>query len=175
MFTLLHEYGHLITRTNSACLEGPRRTKAQSDTVERWCEEFSGAAILPRELVQQSLALHGWPRQIESVDAVRAIAREFRASLRATTLRLIDLGVADWRLYAALPPTADRKPGGGGGAGRDRAQIRSEQYGDRAIGVFAEALRSGVVSRGDVLDYLTVSPEALGMEGGAEAASVGSG
>lgn len=42
LFTLLHEYGHLITRTNSACVEGgARRSAAQSDNVERWCERFA--------------------------------------------------------------------------------------------------------------------------------------
>ncbi len=170
-FTLFHEYGHLITRTNSVCLEGVGRTQVQSDAVERWCEQFAAAVILPLEQVQHALATHGWGHGVDDVNMVRTIAREFKASLRATALRLIELNVATWELYASLPAAVDRKRPGGGGAGRDRVQVRSDQYGDRAIGLFAEALRQDVVGRGDVLDYLDVPPHALAAVSAAGSAS----
>jgi hypothetical protein len=48
--------------------------------------------------------------------------------------------------------------------------VRQEQYGDHTIGLFAEALHRDVVSRGDVLDYLDVSPHALSTGSGVESA-----
>lgn len=168
-FTLFHEYGHLLTRTNSACLEGTHhRASAQSDAVERWCEQFAAAAILPLADLQQVLSSHGWQRGVTDVGIVVKIAKHFKASLRATTLRLIGLGVAGWELYRSLPPTADRKPSGGGGSGRDRTQVRHDQYGDYAMKLFAAALQREVVSGGDVLDYLDLSPQALAAGGGVE-------
>ncbi len=162
LFTLFHEYGHLITRTNSACLEGAhRRTAPQTDSVERWCEQFAAAVILPLADVKALLVAQGWQHGVPNVRAVRTIATRFRASLRATTLRLIGLDAAGWNLYASLPLNADRRTQGGGGKGRDRVQLRHDQYGEHAVGLFATALQRDVVSRGDVLDYLDLPPNAL--------------
>ena len=48
IFTLFHEYGHLLTRTSSACAEASaRRTVANDDPAERWCEQFASAVIIP--------------------------------------------------------------------------------------------------------------------------------
>jgi len=163
MFTLLHECGHLLTRTSSACLEGTyRRARAQSDETERWCEQFAGLLLLPLDALVgylEHLGLSG--RQVTDVETVRKIARHFRVSLRATTLRLIDLDRANWSLYAALPRWVDDKPRGGGGTGRNRAQIKRDEYGPRTVELFATALEQDVVSRADVLDYLDLPPNAI--------------
>jgi Zn-dependent peptidase ImmA (M78 family) len=169
IFTLFHEYGHLLTRTNSACREGTyRRTNAQSDTVERWCEQFAAAVILPLRQLQRFLTEHGWQRRVAEVEAVRKVARHFKASLRATTLRLIGMGVAEWELYASLPPTADRRSPGGGGTGRERAHVRHDQYGAHTMQLFRAALQHDVIGRGDVLDYLDLPPLALSASRGHE-------
>jgi len=163
MFTLLHEYGHLLTRTSSACLQGTyRRARTQSDDTERWCERFAGLMLLPSEALLaylERLGLRG--RQVADVETVRKIAHHFRVSLRATTLRLIDLDLASWSLYGALPRWVDDKSQGGGGTGRNRAQIKRDQYGSRTVELFATALERDVVSRADVLDYLDLPPNAL--------------
>ena len=173
IFTLLHEYGHLLTRTNSACLESAhRRVRPQSDDVERWCEQFAAAVLLPSAQLQQLLASHGWERSVSDVGVVRKIANHFKVSLRATTLRLIDLGIAGWDLYTSLPSTVDRKPRGGGGTGRDRGQLRHDQYGDYTIRLFAAALQRDVVSRGDLLDYLDAPPSTLAAGGDVEHVAV---
>jgi len=162
IFTLFHEYAHLLTRTSSACREGGyRRPTAKSDPTERWCEEFAAGVILPRQPLEAYLAAHGVALPVTDTETVGRIARHFRASLRATTLRLIGLEAAGWGLYKSLPPLADRKQAGGGGGGRSRAQIRHDQYGPHTSEVFATALQKDVVNRADVLDYLNVPPNAF--------------
>ena len=162
-FTLFHEYAHLLTRTNSACVEGPyRRTSSSSDPVERWCEHFAAAVLLPEDDLRlfMQARLQKAPRVTE-FEAVRSIATHFKVSLRAATLRLIDLDLAEWDLYASLPPVADNKARGGGGAGRDRVQVKRDHYGAPVMEIFATALRREVVTGGDVLDYLGIPPGSL--------------
>ena len=161
IFTLFHEYGHLLTRTSSACIESIGRAK--SDPTERWCEEFAADVIIPRREVQRYLRMNNMRPPIKDIRSVSRIANVFRVSLRATTLQLIAMETASWPLYNALPPLSERKSsGGGGGAGRPRAQIRLDQYGLEAIGLFATAVDRDVLNRADVLDYLDIPPASLG-------------
>jgi Zn-dependent peptidase ImmA (M78 family)/transcriptional regulator with XRE-family HTH domain len=172
IFTLFHEYGHVLTRTPSACVDGSSRPPSKrDDPTERWCERFASSVILPPEDLRRYLLSQGWRRgqNITQLEVVRGAARHFKASLRATTISLIELGVADSSLYGALPHGTDGQHDGGGGAGRSRTQIKRDQYGGRTFETFSSALRREVVSHGDVLDYLDVPPEVLGV-GSAEIA-----
>jgi transcriptional regulator with XRE-family HTH domain len=60
-FTLFHELGHLLTRTNSACTAAPPRAVSGAwDPAERWCERFAAAVLVPeaalRRLVRSASA-----------------------------------------------------------------------------------------------------------------------
>jgi len=156
-FTLFHEHGHLLTRTASACLQGTRRwTSKSSDGTERWCEEFAAALLMPEK------ALHQRVKRVadQRPDALIAgIANYFKVSRRAAALRLVELDYLTWEDYEALPPF-EPKPRGGG-KGRDRTQLREDQYGERTTGLIGRALEREVIGRGDALDYLDVPESAL--------------
>ncbi|HUF50979.1 MAG TPA: XRE family transcriptional regulator [Longimicrobiales bacterium] len=171
VFTLLHELGHLVTRTSSACLDPPTPQVRGGDATERWCEEFAAAILLPRSLVEQELAERtGWRTgdRVTDLRTVSKIARSLNVSLRATALRLIKTGIANPGLYSAIPPTVDHKRGGGGGGdGRRRHEARRDQLGRRTVRIFLEAVSSGVLTTSDALEYLRVGYEDLGRLTGA--------
>ena len=157
IFTLFHEYGHLVTRTDSACLQGTRRWTSQAaDGPERWCELFAAALLMPSDAVRQYLAQRrdGRPDRV-----ISTVANYFSVSQRAAALRLVKLGYITWDDYEALPPF-EPKPSGSG-MGRDRTQLREDQYGSRTTGLVGHALRREVIGRGDVLDYLDVPESAI--------------
>ena len=159
-FTLFHEFGHLLTRTASACLEARRRFARPSDSIERWCEQFSATLLLPREEVQKFLTEDlGRPAtlRVEELDVPSRMASRFKVSLRAATLRLIEMKLATWDLYAQIPPVSENKPRGGGGRGRERGEIREGQYGDRTVSLMVRALNRDVLGRTDVLDALNIA------------------
>ena len=159
-YTLFHEFGHLLTRTASACLEARRRHLAhRSDPIERWCEKFSAAILLPRDEVEVFLTQElrrPLGLRVKDLDVPSALANRFKVSLRAATLRLIEMQLAAWDLYNQIPPVADNKPRGGG-RGLERSQIRERQYGDRTVRLLINALRRDVLGRADVLDTLDIS------------------
>ncbi|HLG59331.1 MAG TPA: XRE family transcriptional regulator [Vicinamibacterales bacterium] len=163
-FTLLHELGHLITRTNSACVTAPPAAVSGTwDPAERWCERFAAAVVVPESALRELVAarLGAGATKVTDVATVRWLAGRFRASLRAVALRLIELGLSDWNLYRSLPATGDAKRGGGGGKGRDRQEIQEDQLGDRAFDLFKRAVDADVVSRSQALTYLDVPETAL--------------
>lgn len=172
VYTLFHEFGHLLTRTSSVCVERSGQFAKPTDPAERWCEEFAAAALLPWPAVSRLMkSRFKWNPgdKIETFDVPRAIANVFKVSVRAATIRLIERGIATWGLYSGLQPYADRKRSGGGGDGRDRGEIRQDQYGDKTFGLFLRALGRQVLGRGDLLDYLDIPDAALdrlqGIEG----------
>jgi Zn-dependent peptidase ImmA (M78 family) len=157
VFTLFHELGHLITRTSSACLESVR-TNSRTDPVERWCERFAAELLMPGEEVRASLRKLGWPQgeMITTLKPAEQIARLYKVSLRATVIRLIEIGVSDWPLYDQIPPLTDGKRPGGGGGGRDRAQIREDQIGERATALLVTAMERDLLNRSQVVTLLDI-------------------
>ena len=56
-FTLLHELGHLVARTDSACAAGePAELSDAWDPVERWCQGFAAALLSPKEALSSDIA-----------------------------------------------------------------------------------------------------------------------
>ena len=148
LFTLLHELGHLITRTSSACVESVRTT-SKTDPVERWCERFAADVLIPAKDAETTLQRLGWRSgsNITSLAIAGKVASLYKVSLRAAVLRLIDLNAATWTLYDEIPPISDGKSPGGGGTGRSRTKMREDQLGDRATSLLVAAVEREVLSR----------------------------
>ena len=157
IFTLFHELAHLITRTSSACVESVRAT-AKTDPVERWCERFAAALLMPRRDVESALhelgLLHGG--HVTDLQIAKRIAALYKVSLRAAVIRLIELKAATWDLYHEIPPLSDSKPAGGGGSGRDRTQIREDQFGDRATVLLVTAVEKDILDRSQAVEILDI-------------------
>ena len=158
LYTLFHELAHLLTRTNSVCVEhGDGR--GRTDDLERWCEQVAAAALMPEPSVRTFV------RELGSINVAAAakLAAQYRVSLRAATLRLIGLQLAGWALYRSLPPTADAKPGGGGGGGggRNRPQKRLDEYGHRTVRTFLRAVQRDVITIADAMRYLDLGDQNL--------------
>ncbi len=164
IFTLFHEYGHLLTRTNSACVDG-RRGPHGGDLAERWCDQFAGSVLLPWDAVAEYLrGILGWSpgKVITDLKVAGRIAREFKVSLRAATLTLISHQAATWDLYEEIPPVSDEKIGGGGGeGGRERHQIRRDAYGDHTISLFLAAVDQDLLGRTEASGYLDIADSDL--------------
>ena len=167
VFSLLHEYGHLLTRSNSACLErGLRgRLARPTDQAERWCERFAACVLLPWDQVEAFMISNlSWRRgqRISDLDQARAVARQFKVSVTATVLRLIEERAATWDLFAAIPREWDeREASTGPRRGRRRAEIREATYGPRAARIFINAMDQDLFSRSEVLNFLRVSDDEL--------------
>ena len=147
-FTLFHEFGHLLTRTDSACASAPATVDA-GDSTERWCEAFAAAVLIPASALVSV-------RRVDTLAPLSALARRFKTSLRATALRLIELEKASWSLYDLIPPVADSKKGGGGGTGRNRREIREDEFGRRTTEMFVSAVKRDIMSESQALDYLDI-------------------
>ncbi len=164
VFTLIHELGHLITRTSSICAEAGRRQRLASTTdIERWCEQFAAAVLMPRAAIEQSLEeLKVAPgARITGLPVPGRLAKQYHVSLRAAVLRLIELERAPKQLYASVPKARDSKPRGGGGEGRSRTDIRVDEYGHRVTETVIAAVQRDLIDASTAMKYLDVTYSGL--------------
>jgi Zn-dependent peptidase ImmA (M78 family) len=158
IFTLFHEVAHLLTNSSSACL-GFAAPVRRADRIERWCERFAGALLLPEDAVKAFLESHHPQHPDPGLDEIKAISREFHVSARASAIRLIDLGLAPAALYAAVDThwkpleRTERR----GGRAPNTPRRRLGQVGRRVgIGI-SRAVAQGSVTRLDALRYLKLT------------------
>lgn len=160
IFTLFHEVGHLLTRTDAACL----RFILPSDPelgAERWCERFSADFLMPEEALRQVAARFGLDgRTSPDFETARRLARRLKVSTRALSLRLQELGLAPAWFYASVErqlADLDWNPRGGGGGGQPRPEKRLGQLGTRIPEVLLQAGYTGRLNRLDLADYLNLT------------------
>jgi Zn-dependent peptidase ImmA (M78 family) len=150
IFTMFHELGHLVTRTNSACAVAVSTTGDKGDRTERWCERFAASILIPARAL-------GEIGTVSDVTSLSNLARKLKVSLSAMALRLIKLNKAKWSLFHVVPKRADAKPKGGGGGGtRTRTDVQGDRLGRRATSIFVDAVRSEVLSPSEALSVLDI-------------------
>lgn len=154
LFSYCHELGHLLRRADRIC-------GATADTaLERWCEQFAAAFLLPRDAFGDFVAQQFAGRLIRDVADVGRISQHFNVSLRAVALRLQDVDLAAPGLYDRVHRQTEVSPGRGGGGQRTAARRLSE-WGRAYPRVLERAERAHLLARQDILEYLDVSNSQL--------------
>lgn len=151
LYSYFHEVGHLITRTDSVCQGW------QNSGIERWCEEFAAACLMPRREFLEAAQSFGLPKRVTSVDAARPLAAYFNVSLSAVVVELIRLDRADDALFGRIPKKYFFPEGGGGGGGATSPEIRLREWGAAYPAMLLRAEEHGYLKRPDVLEYLDLS------------------
>ena len=158
IFSLAHELGHLVCRSDATCEEFGVPGVAQSK-IESWCESFAGAFLMREDAVrdvirqQQEAARRRGGELPTDIDQVRLVMRKFRVSGRAGALRLEGLGIAPKGLYAKVNHLFQPKAASGGQPRTPaRSVLRMRQYGGDVI----ETLMTGLPPR-DALRVLRIN------------------
>ena len=163
VFSIMHEYGHLITRNDAACFEFIDPAK-YGFSIERWCEQFAAAFLLPSEALRAEVSRLPRASRFTAIDVqtVRRIANRFSVSIRATAIRLEELEIVERGFYQSVASQLGlydwnpvRKSGGGGGERAPEKRIR--QFGDRLPGVLMDATNRGRLTDRDLADFLKLN------------------
>ena len=163
IFTLFHEMGHLLTRTDSVCIG--TRIAGESPKIERWCERFAASLLLPETALEHFLIdKKRWTPGGEVTDWTWgiSIAGAFSVSVTASVIRLIDLGYATWDIYHDIPKARDHKQGGGGGGGGEsRVERRLRELGVGVSRTFVRAMERDVIDEDASARYLRLAVDNL--------------
>ena len=159
IFTLFHEVAHLLTRTDAAC-QSFVIPGQQDGSVERWCERFAAAFLLPEDSLKTVAGKYGVTvaSPTDCPDTARLIANRFSVSTRATAIRLQEVGLAEPSLYSAVAAHLAARDwndsSGGGGRGQPASEKRVTQFGARLPSTLFAAADRGRLTTRDLADYL---------------------
>lgn len=159
VYTLLHEFGHVLTRTSSSCTEDTVGRPTE-DPVERWCESFAASFLMPRHEVR---TLIGRRNSTDPIATATWLAGRLSVSRKSALLRLVELGAAQWGDFRRLESRFERKSAGGRADPanpRTRDVTRRETYG-RCLSTVRSAHDGGLVSEADIRTYLRMYPDEL--------------
>lgn len=165
LFTLLHEYAHLLLKTDGICLTNSYLSGVQSTdpdvSVERWCNNFAGAAIMPKEAVMYELRNN---RTYTTEQMIKHLSSKFCASKTAAVVRVLNLLDKDpskqeyLEYYHSISSNTNDKPRKGGGkGGRDMAKECVNRYGKRYARLVSDSEERGLITTHDMIKYLDLN------------------
>ncbi|WP_327217859.1 XRE family transcriptional regulator [Streptomyces cyaneofuscatus] len=103
LFSLLHEYAHLLLHTGGLCdTIGDLRAVSPNRQLEARCNAIAAAALMPAESVlrRPQVVARKSDRESWDYDSLRAAAAPFGVSAEAFLRRLLTLGLVDQNFYS---------------------------------------------------------------------------
>ncbi len=107
IFTLMHELAHLALHEGGICdWQDERRLVPSDRTIESFCNQVAAALLLPRDLVESTIAAAPSPRADDwSDDTLARFARRLSVSEESLLLRLLHLGRASQAHFTKMRAT----------------------------------------------------------------------
>lgn len=166
-FTLMHEFGHIVLRQSA--ISGPeldRSAATYGRKVERWCNRFASAFLIPKDALQELRPLPSRPASSIDDATLNAVARSFRVSAHAMLIRLVQLGYVDEEYYWSIKlPQFRREETAWKARGRSRywASRVVSSLGNLYTGLVLEAWGTGRIPFHQAVEYMGLpSPDHLG-------------
>lgn len=156
IFTLFHEYAHLLLRAPGICL--PRTTASTSGAaIEPFCNRFAAAVLI------SDAEVRSWNVSDLSAERLRELARRYRVSKYVVLISLRTRGNLSeeafvriykrWLSQDDARPRPPKRPAGGGASAVKKC---NRQRGKAFISLVLESARRGVITTHDAATYLGV-------------------
>jgi Zn-dependent peptidase ImmA (M78 family) len=158
IFTLFHEYAHLLLRQTGISDEN------NSNHVERFCNSFAASFLVPRSAIMDAVSDKRVPYDFSDAE-IRQLSTRFRVSNRAIAYRLEKLGLAPRGFYGrhAAPwdnPAPDKPfPKG---KKINQIPIRIKRVGRLHAGTVLEAVDRQAINSFDASELIGLKPTSFG-------------
>jgi Zn-dependent peptidase ImmA (M78 family)/transcriptional regulator with XRE-family HTH domain len=99
IFTLLHEFAHVLLNADGVCDALPRRkTRGPTDEIEIFCNQVAAAVLMPLDAFRAEPVLRLQPADGRwSEDTIAGLSEQYSTSREAVVRRLYSIGLADWK------------------------------------------------------------------------------
>ncbi|BBL75749.1 helix-turn-helix domain-containing protein [Methylomagnum ishizawai] len=161
IFTLFHEYTHLLLRQGGVCdMEAFENPESPDSRIEAFCNAVAGASMVPSSVII-GIAPKAEPRDWTR-EELEDISRELSVSKEVVLRRLLDLGRTTREYYQKMrglfireyKALAEQRPSGDGGPNPAVMAVRN--LGKPYTRLILEAYYQDKISLARVSDYLGV-------------------
>lgn len=171
VFTLMHEFAHLMLDTGGVCdpERVARRARTVDERVEVFCNHAAGALLVPSHavLLDPRIAAAGTGRHEWRDNTLRAVADAFTVSREVILRRLLILGRTTEAFYERKRREYQRQYAALAAQARERAQTREGGHppvyrtavrdnGRRYTQLVLDAYQAERITAADLSDYLGV-------------------
>lgn len=159
-FTMAHELGHIAL--SQSAISGPptsRDNDSKERAVERWCDQFAGALLVPSDAMMEIWARPNSPVAALGDDALRQYANMFGISRHAMLIRLVDLGYVvpdyywDIKRQEFLDEESKYK---GGGRPKYYGTRYKNSLGDLYTGLVMEAWDNSLITNHNAAEFMGI-------------------
>lgn len=177
IFTILHEYAHVLLGADGVCHAGPELDDRNGGGgslphVERWCNRFASAVLMPSDKFRA--ALDGMGRVDGGNDPLRAVptlSDRFCVSRTAALLRAIDV-LEDGELKSKYVRFCQLEWGEGAAPGveddegfatdnHSQAALCMTRKGRKYARLVSDAEEAGIITTSTMLEYLGIKLDHL--------------
>ncbi|MGA9139785.1 MAG: XRE family transcriptional regulator [Methanocella sp.] len=158
IFTLLHEYGHILLNEPAFCNpEDPITSDPRGASIETWCNKFAAAFLLPPDIISKEYSKYG-------ITKYRTIANKYKVSYSMTLTRLVSLNLITSQQFhdsiniLKMKKEKESPSFGVSGTSADRA---AREYGGEYISLVKQNSARGLITYSDALSYLNVKTHHL--------------
>ncbi len=175
IFTLLHEFAHVLLHADGVCDALPRRqAHGPTDEIEIFCNQVAAAALMPLGAFRSEPALQDPPADRRwSEDTIGSLSEKYSTSREAIVRRLHSIGLADWdflqekeaeyrtayKAYREEQKRKRREEERSGGPGYYRMKIRD--LGRGFIESALDAYYRRAITGSDLSEYLEIKLNGL--------------
>lgn len=166
IFTLLHEYAHILLKKDGICLPNSEnfRTKSKDEIlkIEKWCNAFSGTLLMPKQEFLSELSLYEETYE-NTLQIIIDLSKKFRVSKKAVIVRILNLSknqtykekyleYYDKVIYDSMLKSKAKK-GGGGVSQVDKCL---SQKGKKFVKLVSESRNKRLITSNEMISYLNL-------------------
>jgi Zn-dependent peptidase ImmA (M78 family) len=156
IFTLLHEYAHILLQESKSALcypgDRPVLSKTKETEMERWCDNFAGCFLMPRDPF-----LSNFSSQL-NYEHIRWLSNKYRVSKLAVLTRLFVLDEIKWPEYEAQRDIINQKEfkteETQGGGRKEPVKTAIRERGGKFCSIVLESNNKNIITTSDALEYL---------------------
>lgn len=173
IFTLLHEYAHILLKNESVCFPNYSLQSNDSQGVESWCNDFAGSFLMPKDEFKSMLDELEEKHDADKV--ITKLAGHFYSSKHAVLVRIKRLKLQsellqDYKnmfeeikqkeLYSRGGPPPKQQTDEEKEKARDTRRINTclKRRGRKFVKLVLDSHEKGLITSSDVIDYLQLHP-----------------
>jgi Zn-dependent peptidase ImmA (M78 family) len=161
IFTLLHEYGHILLNEPSLCTpETPisKKVNPHGASVETWCNRFAADFLLPKDIIVKEYEKYNLSK---SLTKYRTIANKYKVSNTMTLVRMRSLGLISKEQFLLernilKSEDEEEKEDIAHGVKGTLGDQAAREYGNEYISLVVRNEQKGHITYSDALGYLHV-------------------